>query len=548
MVIKSSIYNHFFNQEEKMKKFTVLVLCLSLAGGMAFAGGGGQRAQPASGGPVEFSATFAKGVYHGDPNDMSLYTKLGEETNVKVNWIVVPETNWSERYNIMINSGDLPDVFYRCSISSSDVNRYGRQGLFIELTDLINRYAPNLVKVMNQDPLFKAGSTNPTDGKIYTIKTMTNRTANNLVGTIFIYQPWLDKLGIPFPVTYLDFENMMREFKTKDPNGNGRADEFPFVFANGWSGNSSIQQFFAIFGYGYRGIRPDDNCFVEDFNGKAVFVPGTPNFREAIVWLHKLFAEGLFAEEDYAAMDRNLFTAKCFSEEVVTGSFSAFHKNSAYVPEERYDDYTRLDVPLKGPHGDQIWVQSSKVLGLDTAAIITNKGANKAVDIMRWIDAHFEPVKSMEMIMGPIGINLERRPDGMIGYVPTPPDTNYNQFRYGQCGVSNVPSYIAPEAWGTTLEIMEEDIDRIPWVQNILKPYLTQWFIYSYPVDAETQFIQNQGKEIDDYVKITQSKWLMQGGIEQEWDAFQARLKAMGVDEYIKVMQNQIDRFNQYSR
>ena len=95
---------------------------------------------------------------------------------------------------------------------------------------------------------------------------------------------------------------------------------------------------------------------------------------------------------------------------------------------------------------------------------------------------------------------------------------------------------------------MEEDIDRIPWVQNELAPYLTQWFIAPYPVAEETQFVQTKGKEIEDYVKTTQAKWLMSGGIEREWDAFQARLKTMGVDEYTRVMQNQIDRINQYAK
>jgi len=532
-----------------MKKIGCLFFCLLLFGGMIFGGGssqGGSKSGPA--GPVEFSCTFIKGVYHGDPNDMILYKQLEKDTNVKVNWLIIPETNWPERKNILINSGDLPDVFYMNCYTNSEIDRYGRQGLFLDLTSAIKQYAPNLQKVMASDPIFKAGNVNPADGKIYSIRGMTNRLANNLCGTIFIYQPWLDKLGIKFPTTYLEFEDMLRAFKTKDPNGNGKADEFPFVFANGWSANSSLQQFFAMFGFGYQGIRPTGDCYVETKDGKAVFVPETENFKEAIVWLHKLFAEGLFAEEDYAAMDRNLFSAKNFSDVVVTGSFSAFHKNSAYVPEERYNDYTRISIPLKGPHGDQIYMQSSNVLGLGGGFIITNKAEKKVPDIMRWLDAHFDPIKSIEMSLGPIGVTLEKKPSGIIGYIPTPSDTNYNQFRYGQCPADSAPFYIAPDAWGKTVELMEEDSDRIPWVQNQLKPYLTQWFIYSYPIDSETQFIQTKGKEIDDFVKITQAKWLMQGGIEQEWDSFKASLKSMGVDEYTKIMQNQIDRFIQYSK
>jgi putative aldouronate transport system substrate-binding protein len=526
-----------------------LIFGLCLAAGALFAGGGqGNRAQQA-GGPLEFTATFIKGVYHGDPNDMILYKQLEQETNVKVNWLVIPETNWNERKNILINSGDMPDVFYMNTYSPDEVDRYGRQGLFLELTGPVNQYAPSLQKVMAGYPQFKALMTNPSDGKIYSIRGAHNRfyLTGSPVGMMFVYQPWLDKLGLKMPGTYLEFEEMLRAFKTKDPNGNGKADEYPYVFANGWSGNSSIQQFFAMFGYGYQGIRPSGDCFVETREGKAVFVPGTENFKEAIIWLHKLFAEGLLAEEDYAAMDRNLFSAKNFSDVVVTGSFSAFHKNSAYVPAERYDDYTPITIPPKGPHGDQIYMQNTRLAGVHGGFIITQKAAPKVPGIMRWLDAHFEPRRSVQMSLGPIGLTLEEKPGGIIGYKPTPTDTNYNQFRYGQCPADSAPFFIPPDAWGKLVEVMEEDLTRVPWA-NSLKPYGTQNFITMFPVAEETQFIQTRGKEIDDYVKTTQAKWLMSGGIEREWGDFQARLKAMGVDEYTRVMQNQIDRINRYAK
>jgi putative aldouronate transport system substrate-binding protein len=523
------------------------ILCLLMAAGMVFGGANTQASGSGSAaGPAEFTATFIKGAYHGDPNDMVLYKDLEKEANVKVNWLVIPETNWNERKNILINSGDMPDVFYMNTYSSDEVDRYGRQGLFLDLTDPIKQYAPNLQKVMGSYPIFKAVITNPSDGKIYSVRGQNIRAANNLAGKIFFYQPWLDKLGLKMPATYLELENVLRAFKTKDPNGNGKADEYPFVFASGWSGNSSLQQFFAIFGYQYEGIRPRGSLFTE-VNNKAVFVPGTENFKEAIIWLHKLFAEGLLAEEDYAAMDRNLFSAKNFSETVVTGSFSAFHKNSAYVPAERFNDYTLLSVPVKGPRGHQIYAQNTKVLGVIGGFIVTNKAKNIPA-IMGWFDTHFNPRKSLEISLGPIGVTLEEKPGGIIGYKPTPAGTNYNQFRYGQCPSDNASFYIPAEAWGKTIEIMEEDRDILPWVQNVLGPYLTQNTIYSYPVEAETRFIQSRGKEIDDYVKTTQAKWLMDGGIEREWDSFQAQLKTMGVDEYTRVMQSQIDRFSQYMK
>jgi putative aldouronate transport system substrate-binding protein len=535
--------------EESMKKILVLVFCLCLAAGTVFAGGSSQRDGTTSGEPVEFTATFIKGPYHGDPNDMVLYKQLEQDTNVKVNWLVIPATNWNERKNILINSGDMPDVFYMNTYSADEIDRYGRQGLFLDLLNPIKQYAPNLQKVMADYPVFTALITNPSDGKIYSIKGSHSRDylTGSLSGMTFIYQPWLDKLRLKMPATYLEFEEMLRAFKTKDPNGNGKADEYPYVFAGGWTGNAGLPQLFAMFGYAYQGITPAGDSFVENSSGKAVFVPGTQNFKEALIWLQKLFAEGLLAEEDFAAMDRNLFSAKNFSETVVTGSFPAFHKNSSYIPAERYDDYTPITIPLKGPHGDQISIMSNKFSRVHGGFIITRKAEPKIPAIMRWLDAHFEPIRSIQMSLGPIGVTLEQKPGGIIGYKPTPADTTYNLFRYGQCPADQAPFFIPLEAWGKTIEVMEEEVTRILWY-NTLKPYVTQYFIYRCPVAEESQFIQTRGQEIENYVKITQAKWLINGGIEREWDAFQAQLKTMGVDEYTRIMQNQIDRINQYMK
>jgi putative aldouronate transport system substrate-binding protein len=287
---------------------------------------------------------------------------------------------------------------------------------------------------------------------------------------------------------------------------------------------------------------------VETQDGKAVFVPATEEYKEAIIWLSKLFREGLLEAEDYAARDRNLFTAKLFSDEVIAGSFVAYHKTDAYAPAERYDDYVRIEVPMKGPRGHQIYVKSRRFSGPTGNFIITNRGARKAPDLIRWLDAHFETTRSMELLQGPIGITMELKPNGMYGMMPTPANTNFQQFRYGQSPVGGVPYYIPKEAWGTTLEVMEDEAERIPWVLNVLEPYMTQFFIPLYPIDDEVNYIQGRGRDINDYVRVNQSRWLMQGGIEQDWNSFKARLKEMGEDEFTKIMQNQIDRFKQHAQ
>ena len=44
---------------------------------------------------------------------------------------------------------------------------------------------------------------------------------------LWIYQPWLDALGLEMPTTTDEFEQVLLAFKEQDPNGNGQADEIP---------------------------------------------------------------------------------------------------------------------------------------------------------------------------------------------------------------------------------------------------------------------------------------------------------------------------------
>jgi putative aldouronate transport system substrate-binding protein len=530
-----------------MKKLMAVLVCLALWSAMVFAGGQGGAASsaPAAGGPAEFSVTFLKNDWHGDPNNMAIMQKLEKEANVKVRWDVYSNATWGEKKNLLLNSGDLPDVFYMNAVNNNDIERYGPQGLFVDLTQLVGQYAPRLQRAFERIPAYKSLCISPTDGKMYTISRAAERPANTVVGQMYFYKPWLDKLGLKVPATYQEFYTVLKAFKTRDPNGNGRADELPFVFGNG-EYTYSITQLFAMFGYGYGGmIARNGGNFFNNVDGKAVFVPGTGNFKEAVIYLHQLFAEGLLSEEDFATQDTKLLNSKCHSDPVTVGSFFAFNADIV-LPAERVKDYVRLEVPMKGPRGEQIWMLSGNPNNMGgTQFVMTNKAKDQAA-IMRWLDAHFDPRTSIELFLGPVGTTLIEK-NGKLAYAPNPPGKSYSEFRYSNCPV-HVPCIIAADDWGTVVDVMEEDAERLDWMNGALKPFLTQKFIYSYPTADESRYELSQGKDITDYVKTIQAKWLIEGGIEQEWEGYLARLKAMGIDEYTGIEQAQIDRFAQNSK
>lgn len=73
------------------------------------------------------------------------------------------------------------------------------------------------------------------DGNIYALPMINDCYLCSLPVKMWIYQPWLDALGMEAPQTTEKLYLVLKAFKEGDPNGNGLADEIPLVAAtSGW--------------------------------------------------------------------------------------------------------------------------------------------------------------------------------------------------------------------------------------------------------------------------------------------------------------------------
>ena len=47
-----------------------------------------------------------------------------------------------EKVNLALASGDLPDAFFKCAISTQIQERYAQDGVFVPLNDYLETYMP----------------------------------------------------------------------------------------------------------------------------------------------------------------------------------------------------------------------------------------------------------------------------------------------------------------------------------------------------------------------------------------------------------------------
>ncbi len=145
-------------------------------------------------------------------------------TNVRLTSVIPPiKENSRTLFNEMMQSQSLPDVVGGDGLKE-DFNKFGMQGKLIPLNTLIDRYAPNIKRVLTQKPLVRASITAP-DGNIYYIPYIPSGIAGR---GYFIRQDWLDTLGLAAPTNVDELHDVLVAFRDGDPNQNGLRDEIPY--------------------------------------------------------------------------------------------------------------------------------------------------------------------------------------------------------------------------------------------------------------------------------------------------------------------------------
>ena len=214
-----------------------------------------------------------------------IFQKATELTGIEVTGTASKSVSDSDQaWNTMIVSKQLPDIITSATRKLDDLVDMG--GL-IPLDDLIEN-APNVKKFFEDCPEALNEATGE-DGHIYYIPGSLSGIDRDAVASKgwFIRQDWLKKLGLQEPKTVDDMYNVLKAFKTKDPNGNGKADEVPY-----FNRQEGIQDLYQLFGADYAWHETADGTIVHGKTEEA--------YRNAVREISKWYKEGLIDTEIYS--------------------------------------------------------------------------------------------------------------------------------------------------------------------------------------------------------------------------------------------------------
>jgi len=504
----------------------VLALMLVLLCGSALA----ETAFPIADPPIQVRIFDKQNSIHPDYENIFALKRYEEMTGIQVEWINTPSEVLSEKLNLTLASGDLPDAFLKCKISSADLQTYGDAGDFMDLAPLLPEYAPNFWAYAQANPDVLASITSP-DGKIYSIPAACDAVSTRIALKWFFNQDWLDAVGMEQPTTLDELYDVLVAFKEQDPNGNGVADEIPLSTST----TNLYRTFSGMFGLMNRGVHFDEYD-VDPQTGAVRHIKTTDEWRQLITFLHKLYAEGLLDQECITYSDT--YGTGLTAQDKLGVYVST---NLALLTQEAAAHFAPIGEAIEGPNGDKLWSAIRSHLH-SVGAFVLSSDTPYAKELLRWIDYFWTDEGILFYHYGVVGETCVANEDGSYSYT----DEVLAPMDEGKSYDEAVAS-VTPFGGGNNPTIMKYpyfsgmELTPIPMeAADNLYPYTPEevWPFFTYTTE-ENDIITTVGSDLNSYVKKTNAKFLT-GELEltdENWNAYVEQVQKMGLDEVLEVMQ-----------
>ncbi len=506
----------------KSKRILALVLAIAMLLPV-MAGCGPKENKPVvDGEELELSIFFHIFSYCVFDDEWPVFTEAAKKTGIKLRGTAVETVSSSEQaYSTMLADATLPDII---GYNGADLKKAGMDGALIPLEDLIKEYAPNIQKLLDEYPEFRAEAT-AADGHIYHIPTTTDYLDKGVAPSKgwFIRTDWIDKLGLEVPKTVDELYEVFTAFKTQDPNGNGQADEIPYFSRAG-----SINDLFQLW---------DGRNSFEVRDGKFVAGQISDETKNAIINLQKWYKEGLVDKEIYSrggqareqllSTDLGGSTHDWFSS---TGSYNVTfpNLNNSFVTMAPPADVNGV---VKENDG------SSPVSTLGWGISKDNKHVEET---MKYFDFWFTKEGAD---LGSCGI------EGVHYNVVDGEKVFTDEVINADGGAPGFLRNIGCAEWGKqgTSEALLATMHEIP-KKGYVEYIENKWIQPQIPV---VTFNEDEQKVIDKYltnintlVSENEQRWILgKGDVEAEWDKYVSDLKGMGLDEVLAVYNSAYDRY-----
>lgn len=279
-------------------------------------------------------------------------TMLEKDLNYDLEFRVYPSGEFTTQINLAVAAGGegLPDIILsNFNLGDDVVYSWAQAGAIIPLTEYYENSSYYLKEAVERTGVdFIPMITSP-DGNIYYVPAYNQSLTNEYPAKIWMYEPWLDKLGLKEPTTPEEFRAVLRAFKEQDPNGNNKADEIPLI-STSYDNYYWFEALMAPFQFLY-GDAQSTEAWFDVTDGVVSAAYATDGYREGLKYIRSLFDEGLIDPLSFTN-DSSQTKALLAQEETVIGTYITMAMSDLPATDKRRTLYKGI-APLKSADGKQ---------------------------------------------------------------------------------------------------------------------------------------------------------------------------------------------------
>lgn len=470
-----------------------------------------------------------------DYNNSSFAKYVKEKMNITLKFEVCTESNFQEKMTLAYASNKLPDMFWGMAPATTFHNPYIKKGQLKEVGTLIEKYAPNIQKMYEENPSAEYLATFD-DGKSYMIP-MVN--ANDKYGQmLFINKTWLSNLKLSVPSNVDDLYNVLKKFKSEDANNNGnRNDEIPMMVAG--EIDPSL--------YGPWGTNTYWNGFsIDDSTGKVYYGYTSEAYRNAMKYFNKLFKEGLLDNNLRGTTASDIYTRSSASVQTV-GVFAA-SSYSGYVSDESFQK-NYVVMPLLSVDGTNAQYYYNTYENVWAEWTVITSACKYPECAVRLVDSFYSTEGTLLARYGAPGS------DGLWNYDSNGKivfNLNKMPSKYKTVGdwiksrtpAYGIPHYASQEFYALVNNANAEQNAATKYEQTQVKA------IYS-KVDKENSFpklyltdaqVAESKNKVGDYSTLRSDMfWKFLSGtssLDNDWDTYVSQMNRLGLQEAVSIQQS----------
>ena len=491
------------------------------------------------------------------------YTWLSQFTGIKFDYMLIPKSALNERKALVFLEEKLPDILMGFKLTETELVTYGDvDQVLLDMTPYIHPdVAPSISLLMDTRPDAKGSVTTPS-GKMYTLPQVYSDIDSNGYGKselMFVRTEWLKEAGYETAPTTLDgFTEMLYKFKANHP------DCIPLAASDGQQDVRS----YILNAMGYLTDVENDTGYGPALrNGEVVIPAYTETFKEFLKVMNEYYVNGLIPQ-DYFTLDTTAEDAM-LSED----NWGATNRASmSYISKEPavFQQYW-TGYPLTSQWNDKQQVAKytnvNRIGGVAISADteypevcvrLLDFWFTELGNIYQWEGPAYGSSDTLGMILGHSVTDewvvtyhdvVEGRIESTGFYTRGETNPTVQQFgmrSYSLTRPDEITYYrmVSIELSGyeaTPQKLLKDNADN--WYKLAKMEGFFPYFVEGFPqykyFDEETSLrLADLEAVIKPFIDSEVAKFITGINSIDQFDKFQEQLKAMGIEEYLKIYQD----------